>query len=65
VSTQIRYLGSLSGSIDLSLLTNYQGRGPGVVGRVSLALADGGAIPGVSFGGQFLLEVNSYRARWR
>ena len=35
-------------------------RSPGIVGRASLSFADGGAIPGVSIGGQVLFEVNTY-----
>ena len=61
VSTKIDYVGALSGSLDLRFYTNYGGsQGPGIIGRVQLAIADGGAIPGVSLQGQFLLEVNSY-----
>ena len=32
----------------------------GIIGRVQLAIADGGAIPGVTIQGQFLLEINSF-----
>ena len=61
VSTTIDYVGSLSGSLDLLLYTNYGGsEGPGIIGRVTLAIADGGAIPNVTLSGQFLLEVNSF-----
>ncbi|MBK8118783.1 MAG: hypothetical protein IPK39_05835 [Sulfuritalea sp.] len=60
VSVNIQYLGALTGSLDLLFFTNLDGQGPGIIGRVQLALADGGAIPGVTINGQFLLEVNSY-----
>jgi hypothetical protein len=63
VSTNIQYIGSLSGSLDLIFFINGAGSGtsgPGVVGRVRLAITDGGAIPGVVLSGQFLLEVNTY-----
>ena len=60
VSTNIQYIGSLSGSIDLIFFIDRNGNGPGVVGRVTLAIADGGAIPGVVLSGQFLLEINTY-----
>ena len=60
VSTKVEYLGALSGSMDLMFYTDLDGEGAGILGRVQLALADGGAIPGVTINGQFLLEVNSY-----
>ncbi|MDX6411752.1 MAG: large repetitive protein, partial [Gaiellaceae bacterium] len=64
VSTNIQYLGALSGSIDLFF---YADRGdwaghlnPGIVGRVTLGLQGGGIIPGVSISGQVLLEINMF-----
>ncbi|HEX6131015.1 MAG TPA: hypothetical protein VF044_04745, partial [Actinomycetota bacterium] len=65
VSTNVRYLGALSGSLDFVF---YGDRGdgpsgapnPGIVGRVTLALQAGGIIPGVSISGQALLEVNMF-----
>jgi hypothetical protein len=60
VSTKIEYVGALSGSLDLLFYTNLDGQGPGIMGRVQLAIADGGAIPGIEIRGQFLLEVNSF-----
>ena len=60
VSCTIDYVGSLSGSLDLLFYTDYAGMGPGIIGRVQLAIADAGAIPGVSLHGQFVLEVNSF-----
>ncbi|MCK4537152.1 MAG: hypothetical protein KAT93_09065, partial [Desulfuromonadales bacterium] len=60
VSTKIEYLGALSGGLDLMLFTDFDGAGPGILGRIQLAIADGGMIPGVVVNGQFLLEVNSY-----
>ena len=52
MSTNIRYIGSLSGTIDLAFYTDRDGNTgngltPGVLGRVTLALDAGGAIPGV------------------
>ena len=40
VSTKIEFLGSLAGSMDLQFYTNLDGQGPGIMGRVQLALAD-------------------------
>ena len=64
VSTNIQYLGSLSGSLDLGFYTaaptDPPGTfDPGIIGRVSLAL-DSSAIPGVSLSGHFVLEVNLF-----
>ncbi|HKI91835.1 MAG TPA: hypothetical protein VJ986_06010, partial [Gaiellaceae bacterium] len=64
VSTNIKYLGSLSGSLDLGFYTasptDPAGTfDPGIIGRVSLAL-DSSAIPGVSLSGHFVLEVNLF-----
>jgi len=56
VGTQIAFLGSLSGQLNLTV---FLGANPGVVGRVYLTL-DSSAIPGVELGGQFLLEINTY-----
>ena len=60
VSTSIDFLGAMSGSLDLLFYTNLNGMGPGIIGRVQLALADAGNIPGVEIEGQFLVEINSY-----
>ncbi|HEX6130266.1 MAG TPA: hypothetical protein VF044_00950, partial [Actinomycetota bacterium] len=57
VGTQIAYLGSLTGLLNLSVTV---GPNPGVVGRVYLALSSAGSIPGVSLSGVFLLEVNTF-----
>ena len=60
VSTNIQFIGAMSGSLDLSFYTDRNGDGPGIVGRVQLARSGGGGIPGVGINGQFMLEVNSY-----
>ena len=60
VGTTIQYIGTLSGTIHFLFFSDYMGMGPGLIGRASLALADGGAIPGVSIGGQVILEVNTF-----
>ena len=64
VSTNIQFLGSLSGSIDLGFYSSLpDGSGsilnPGIVGRITLSL-DSSAIPGVTLQGNFLLEVNLF-----
>ena len=64
VSTNIPFLGSLSGSIDLGFYTSLpDGSGPafnpGIVGLVTLSL-NSSAIPGVTLSGHFLLEVNLF-----
>ena len=64
VSTTIQYLGTLSGSIDMARYTSFptdpsNAPDPGIIGRASLAL-DSSEIPGVSIGGNFLLEVNLF-----
>ncbi|MBT8144808.1 MAG: hypothetical protein KJO55_08905, partial [Gammaproteobacteria bacterium] len=60
VSTKIKFIGALSGSLDLLFYTNKDGMGPGIIGRIQLALADEGNIPGIEINGQFLIEVNSF-----
>ena len=57
VSTNIQFLGSMTGSLDLAL---YTGTTQGVIGRVTLHRAAGstGSIPGVGISGSVLLEVN-------
>ena len=64
-STSIQYIGTLSGDLHFIFFTDYVDsssthHGAGLVGRAHLALADGGAIPGVSIGGQVILEVNTF-----
>ncbi|TMC40760.1 MAG: hypothetical protein E6J28_00740 [Chloroflexi bacterium] len=63
VSTSIKFLGSLSGSIYLGVYsadpTNPTVTNPGIVGRVTLAL-NASVVPGVKFNGFFLLEVNLF-----
>src|SRR5207244_12186270 len=63
VSTTILYLGTLSGNIDFSFNTHFikdgNDLGVGLVGRVGLAL-NTNAVPGVTFNGYFVLEVNTY-----
>src|SRR5205823_4196179 len=63
VSTSIKFLGSLSGSIYLGVYsadpTNPSVINPGIVGRVTLAL-NASVVPGVKFNGFFLLEVNLF-----
>jgi aspartate aminotransferase len=44
VSTEIDFLGSLSGTLDFSF---FAGANPGIVGRANLALQSSGSIPGV------------------
>ncbi|MEP7335688.1 MAG: hypothetical protein ABI717_07900, partial [Actinomycetota bacterium] len=59
VGTTIQHIGTLSGTIHFLFYTDFQSRGPAIIGRASLAFADGGGIPGVSIGGQVILEVNT------
>ena len=64
-SASIQYIGALSGDLHFIFYSDYIDdssvhHGAGLVGRAHLALADGGAIPGVSIGGQVLLEVNTF-----
>jgi len=64
-SASVQYIGTISGTLHFIFFSNYvdsggNSRGPGLVGRANLALADGGAIPGISIGGQVLLEVNTF-----
>jgi hypothetical protein len=56
LSTEIAFLGSLSATVNLNI---FIGPKPGVVGRIMLALASK-KIPGVTFNGEFLLEINSF-----
>ncbi|HEX4527586.1 MAG TPA: hypothetical protein VH108_12695 [Gaiellaceae bacterium] len=56
VGTQIAFLGSLSGQLNLTVTL---GPNPGVVGRVFLTLQSS-SIPGIELGGEFLLEINTY-----
>ena len=58
VSTNISFLGSLSGQINLTV---FVAPTPGVVGRVVLTL-NSSSIPGVQLDGQFLLEINTFTA---
>jgi hypothetical protein len=64
VATTIRYLGNLSGSIDLGFYTDVPSNAtpgtvhPGIIGRVSLAL--GAGLPGIALSGNLLLEVNLF-----
>ena len=59
VSTNVQYIGSLSGSIQLiAFMPTVANPIPRVVGRATLSLADGGAIPGVELTGDVVLEVN-------
>ena len=65
VSTRIANLGALTGTIHFLFLAHYDdgsglGARPGIVGRANLAFVAGGAIPGVSIGGNVMLEVNSF-----
>ena len=65
VSTSIQYLGTLDGSIHFLFFSGYTDAThttptPGIVGRASLSLHDAGTIPGVSIGGQVLLEVDTF-----
>ena len=49
VSTNVKYIGSMAGSLHLKVYTDHPAPGnalPGVVGRVVLTLDAGGAIPG-------------------
>ena len=59
VSTQVPLLGSLTGTVNLNV---FIGTETGVVGRVFLALS-GNIVPGISFSGAFLLEINT-RSAW-
>ena len=59
VGTTIPFLGALSGEINFIVIL---GAHPGVVGRAELALGSN-QIPGVSFQGQFLLEINTFGAQ--
>ena len=56
VSTSIRFLGTLTGTLNLNV---YVGAETGIVGRVFLSLS-ANQIPGVSLNGQFLLEINTF-----
>ncbi len=56
VGTQIAFLGSLSGQLNLTVTL---GPNPGVVGRIFLTLQSS-SIPGIEIGGEFLLEINTY-----
>jgi hypothetical protein len=67
VSTQIQYLGALSGSIDLTFSTNYHkddvahtALGPGIIGRITLALQAGGIVPQTSIAAHIIVTVNSF-----
>jgi hypothetical protein len=60
VSANIQYVGALSGSLDLRFYTNYNNTGlPAIFGRATLALAGGGAIPGVTLAGYIVLDIKS------
>src|SRR5581483_6740312 len=71
VSTTIQFLGSLSGSLDLGVYTDDPSApnsacvtdltkcNPGIIGRVTLGL-DSSSIPGVTFQGDFVLNVNLF-----
>ena len=68
MSTNIQYLGSLSGSLDLTRYVDRDrditnGFTPGIAGRVTLQLDAGGSIPGVEITGDVLLEVNLFLGR--
>ena len=60
VGLTIDYIGTASGTLHLLFFTDFNGLGPGVVGRATLALQAG--IPGVSFGAsaQVILEINTF-----
>ncbi|MGZ6715887.1 MAG: hypothetical protein ACXVFG_14140, partial [Gaiellaceae bacterium] len=70
VSATIPYIGGVSGSIDFAFFTDYvvptglpnagTHIGPGLVGRATLAVGAGGAIPGVKIAGQFLFEITTF-----
>ena len=63
VSTQISFLGALSGELNLTAFVNpVHPDQSGVVGRVFLAL-NVDRIPGVTIGGEFLLELNTFAAQ--
>src|SRR5205823_5484029 len=57
VTTTIKYVGGLSGSIDFSFFANHPQYGVGIVGRASLAL-DVAPAQAFSFSGHFMFEVN-------
>ena len=59
VAMEIASVGSLSGSLDLGFYGDYNGQGPVAIGRATLALHAGGAIPGLKFDAQALLEFNT------
>jgi hypothetical protein len=56
ISTEIAYLGSLTGTLNLNV---FVGPRPGIVGRVFLSLAVND-IPAVNLNGVFLLEINTF-----
>ena len=63
VSATIRYVGSLSGSLDLTFYSDYHptsaapGQGPQIVGRVMLGLQAGA---GIDLRGAAIISVNSF-----
>ncbi|MHC4396737.1 MAG: hypothetical protein ACYS1A_13895 [Planctomycetota bacterium] len=57
VSTEIDFLGALSGTLFFEV---FIGSNPGIVGRVHLVLASEGIIPGISLHGEFILEFSTY-----
>ncbi len=56
VGATIPFLGSVTGVLNLAV---YVGTTTGVVGRIQLTIG-ANTIPGVSFNGQFLLELNTF-----
>ena len=55
MSTEIAFLGSLNGTLNLNVFLDAD---PRIVGRVFLSL-EANRIPGIALNGQFLLEINT------
>ena len=56
LGTQIPGIGAMTALVNLGV---YVGANPGVIGRVQLTRG-GNGVPGFSFNGQFLLEINTF-----
>ena len=64
VSANVKFLGSLSGSIAFGFYTDVDpdvtGNQAAAIGRVTLTREGGGLIPGVEINGQILIQFNTY-----